>query len=45
MYSDEISHYPHPRSIDSVINRAKYWGSSVGVKHAEAFMTIREVVK
>jgi len=45
MHGDEISDYPHPRSIDSIINRSKYWGSSVGVKHAEAFMTIREIVR
>lgn len=43
MYGDEIAPYPHPRSIDSVLNRTEYWGSSIGVKHAEAFMTIREI--
>ena len=45
MYSNEISDYPHPRSKDSVISRARYWGSSVGVKHAEAFVTVREIVR
>jgi LmbE family N-acetylglucosaminyl deacetylase len=45
MYGGEISSYPHPRSIESVLNRSKYWGSSIGVKHAEAFMTIREIVR
>ena len=44
MYGNEISDYPHPRSKDSIISRARYWGSTVGVRHAEAFVTIRDIV-
>src|SRR5437867_629235 len=31
-YGDEIGHFPHPRSIDAVENRSRFWGSTAGVK-------------
>lgn len=42
-YKKEINSFPHPRSTDAIINRAHFWGSSVGVNYAEAFVTIREI--
>lgn len=43
-YKNEINQYPHPRSIDAIVNRARYWGSTVGTKHAEAFISLREII-
>jgi len=42
-YKQEIREYPHPRSIESIKNRAKYWGTIVGIRYAEAFQMIREI--
>lgn len=42
-YSKEVEEFPHPRSIKSVINRTKYWGSKAGLENAEAFMIIRQI--
>ena len=44
-YNKEIHPYPHPRSKIALISRAQYWGSSVGIKHAEAFETVREIIR
>ncbi len=44
-YKKEIHPYPHPRSKIALISRAQYWGSSVGVKHAEAFEIVREIIR
>jgi len=44
-YKNEIMTYPHPRSKQGIMIRAQFWGSTVGVKHAEAFLRIREVIK
>jgi len=44
-YKNEILSFPHPRSKDAIVNRAHHWGSSVGLKHAEAFMILRQIVK
>ncbi len=44
-YKDEIRAFPHPRSRTALISRACYWGSMVGVKHAEAFSIVRELRK
>jgi LmbE family N-acetylglucosaminyl deacetylase len=43
-YHAEMREYPHTRSIEGVINRNKTRGNSVGLKAAEAFMLIREIV-
>lgn len=43
-YKAEINPAPHPRSKNSIINRSKYWGSSVGIKYAEAFLSVREII-
>jgi len=42
-YCDEMREEPHSRSIDNVINLAKVRGCSVGVKYAEAFISLREL--
>ena len=44
-YKHEIERFPHPRSIDSIKNRSKYFGSSVGIKNAEAFFVFRELIR
>jgi len=44
-YSKEIKPFPHPRSKEAMINRAKFWGSTVGVHYAEAFYMIRKIIK
>ena len=41
-YESELRDYPHPRNIDSLDNRAAYWGQRIGVDYAEAFEVIRE---
>ena len=43
-YSKEIKSFPHPRSKQSIINRSKYWGSVVGLKYAEAFYQVRQII-
>ena len=41
----EIRKYPHPRSYESIENLAKYRGSTVGIKMAEAFSIVRKIEK
>lgn len=43
-YESEVEEFPHPRSVESIINRSKFWGSSVGLNHAEAFISIRKII-
>ncbi len=42
-YKNEIPNYPHPRSIEAIQNRAKYWGSKLNLNYAEALLKIREI--
>jgi len=42
-YSEEMRQPPHSRSIDNVICHAGVRGNTVGVKYAEAFMSVREI--
>ena len=42
-YQSQLSPFPNPRSEEAVLSLAKYRGSTVLVKAAEAFMLIREV--
>jgi LmbE family N-acetylglucosaminyl deacetylase len=44
-YDEEIRDFPHPRSYDAVRALAALRGSTVGVKAAEAFSVLREVVR
>jgi len=45
VYTKELRRYPHPRSLKSIENRAKHWGSICGVRHAEAFYIVRDIIK
>jgi len=43
-YESEIRPFPHARSVEAITALATYRGTSVGLKSAEAFMCIREIV-
>ena len=43
-YSAEMRECPHSRSYDNVTNLMKVWGNEVGIKYAEKFQLIRQVV-
>ncbi len=36
-YKEEMRDYPHPRSLQGIINLMVYRGNSIGVEYAEAF--------
>ena len=40
----QLCQYPHPRSLDAMEALAKYRGSTICKKYAEAFMVIREQI-
>ena len=42
-YSTEMFKYPHSRSVESVLNLAKYRGSSVGIYAVESFIVERTI--
>jgi LmbE family N-acetylglucosaminyl deacetylase len=42
-YESELRDFPHPRSLKNVELAASRWGSTVGLKYAEAFELIRKV--
>ncbi len=44
IYETELKQYPHPRSLEAIAALAKVRGATVGVKAAEAFMLIREIL-
>jgi len=44
-YASELKQYPHPRSIEIIEALAKKRGSEVGLKYAEAFEIIREIIE
>lgn len=41
-YRQELKQFPHPRSLEAVSALARWRGSTIGVKAAEAFMLVRE---
>lgn len=43
-YKSEVRNHPHPRSIETLRINAQYQGSKIGVKAAERFMLIREII-
>lgn len=43
-YVDEVRTAPHPRSPESILARAQYWGSISGSQYAEPLMVLREVL-
>lgn len=42
-YPSELKEWPHPRSVEAVINMARYRGSQVGVHAAEAYCLLRKI--
>jgi LmbE family N-acetylglucosaminyl deacetylase len=42
-YESELRDYPHPRSIEAIKARHRYWGSVSGLGCAEAFEVVRLV--
>ncbi|QPC47654.1 PIG-L deacetylase family protein [Mangrovibacillus cuniculi] len=44
VFKSQVHSFPHPRSIQALENLSKYRGSNMGLKNAEAFMTIRRLV-
>lgn len=44
VYKDELREYPHPRSLKGIELQAQNWGMRVGVKYAEAFQTVRNLI-
>jgi len=43
-YSQELRKWPHPRSLEGITNLAKVRGSACGLKSAESFIIIREII-
>lgn len=43
-YRSELRKFPHPRSLEAITALAKLRGSAIGVKAAEAFMLVREIL-
>jgi len=44
-YRSELRPYPHPRAPEALIERAKAWGSHVGMMAAEPFFLLRELIQ
>ena len=42
VFSSQMNGYPSARSVDAIMNLAKYRGNAVGTNQAEAFMLIRK---
>jgi LmbE family N-acetylglucosaminyl deacetylase len=40
-YTAEVRPFPHPRSPEALTDRARYWGSLINRKAAEAFVLVR----
>jgi LmbE family N-acetylglucosaminyl deacetylase len=41
-YRSEVRPVPHPRSLDALADRARYWGSVSGMDSAEPFVVLRD---
>ena len=44
IYNKEMRPYPHTRSYENIENLTKVWGSEVGLKYAEKFELVREIL-
>jgi len=44
VFESQLKAFPHERSVDSIITLSKFRGSTVGLRNAEAFMLIREIL-
>jgi len=43
VYSEEMRHLPHSRSIENALRLCELRGNGVGKRYAEAFMSVREI--
>lgn len=43
-YRSEVCQYPHPRAPEALAERAKAWGTQVGMAAAEPFVLLRQLV-
>lgn len=43
-YRGELREFPHPRSLAGLEARAAYWGSHAGLRAAEPFVLLREIL-
>lgn len=43
-YESQIKEYPNPRSSEGIRALAMFRGSTVGVRYAESFMTVRNII-
>lgn len=43
-YRTEMRKSPHPRSLQSLLNRLKFWGIASGLGYAEAFEAVRILI-
>ena len=43
-YTTELRDFPHPRSLEGIKLAAQYWGMRTGVKFAEAFELVRDIL-
>ena len=44
-YEKEMRPFPHPRSNEVISSLMQFRGSQVGFKYAEAFVTIKNLIK
>lgn len=44
-YESEVRAYPHPRSVEALRNIACFWGNQCCMEAAEAFMTVRKMIR
>ncbi|WP_292934519.1 PIG-L deacetylase family protein [Noviherbaspirillum sp.] len=44
-FASQLKDSPHPRSLDAMDALARFRGATISVKHAEAFMTVRTVLR
>jgi LmbE family N-acetylglucosaminyl deacetylase len=44
-YGSEVRPYPHPRAPEALAERAKSWGTQVGLSAAEPFVLLREIIR
>ena len=44
IFNSQLKAFPHERSVESVVALSKFRGSTVGLRNAEAFMLIREIL-
>lgn len=44
-YTSELCEYPHPRSLKALRHKAHAWGNQACMDAAEAFMTLRRLVR